>query len=379
MRQTRRERTGPWRVGGMIATALLGTASLAQAQPPPRNLPGSVQLPAGRNATLPPPALPTLLPPDAEPDTYEETRSIRGQTCAVRVHHADPEVARKAVLEAHREIARVLAKLDPQSRTSEVYSLNADAATDEVFVSDETLDLLQRSLDLCRRTAGAFDPTVASFDYLWNFAARPFVRPLPDEVAARRTLTGCRQIAIKPSRAVRILQPGVRLTLAGIAPGHALERASAVLRQAGVESFRVALGRDVYVQGRIGTRHWHAAVPHPRRPEESVALLYLGSHCAATRSDSDRFVVKNGKRYHDVLDPRTGQPAEGVVQATVIATDPALADALSHAVFVLGPRAGLALLEKEKNVEGFLIDAAGKVHATSGMGDLARLPAKVTL
>lgn len=330
----------------------------------------------------PAPALPALDgPPDAtlDPNQFEALRFIAGIPCAVRVHAADARLARTGSAAALGEITRVLAKFDGGSRQSEVAAVNASAAIEEVFVSEETHSLLQRCLELCRRTTGAFDLTVASFDYLWNFAARPFVRPLPEEVSARRALSGCQHLAIKPTRAVRLMQPGVRVTLQDMVHGHALERAAATLRKAGIEHFRLRVGHDVYVQGRAGTRHWYVAVPHPRNPEASLVQLYLGSQCAATRSDSDRFVLKNGRRYHDVLDPRTGQPADSVVQVTVISPDAPLADALSAAVFVLGPKAGLALLATEKNAQGFVIDRTGKVHASKGMADLARLPARVEL
>ncbi len=359
----------PW-----LAALPVLSSGVALAQPP-------------RNATVPAAyiapsnAPPATRPPvcDLEPDQVEEVRPLLGVQCAIRVQAKDPVTARAAVRAAMAEIARVGAKYDPSSRQSEISSINADAAQEEVIVSDETRLILQRCLDLCRETAGAFDLTVASFDYLWNFTARPFVRPLPDEVAARRALTGCRQVAMKQNRAVRILQPGVRLTFEHIIQGHAIERAAEVLRQKGLENFRIRLGNDTYVQGHAGTRHWYVAVPHPRMAQETFVQLYLGSQSAATRSDTERFVVKNGHRYHDVLDPRTGNPAEFAVQATVIAADPALADALSSALFVLGPKAGLALLARHKNVEGFLVDQTGKVYASPGMVEFARLPAKVAL
>ncbi len=353
----------------LVATAW-ALPALAQTRP---------QAPAP-TAVAAPPVAPAAQSSTQDPDQYEESRTLMGVPCSVRVYHKDAGVARTAVARAMSELGRVASKFDASDRTSEIAGINANAGSDEVFVSEETHLLLQDSLDLCRRTAGAYDPTVASFDYLWNFSARPFVRPLPDEVAARRALAGCRQVAIKPSRAVRILQPGVRITLQDVIHGHAAQKAAEALRAAGVDNFRIRVGADVYVQGRVaGTRHWFVSVPNPRRPDATLMQLYLTSQCAATRSDSEHFVVKNGRRYHDVLDPRTGEPAEGVVQATVIAADPALADALSAAVFVLGPKAGLALMAHEKNVEGFVVDKTGKVWASKGMAEFGRVPESIDL
>jgi thiamine biosynthesis lipoprotein len=281
------------------------------------------------------PPLPQRAPPAdvaVEPGQVEEVRQIAGRRCGVRVQAADSAAGQRAIATALTEVRRVLLNYAEPARTTEVHSVNANAGTDEVIVSQEAHSLLQRALDLCHRSGGAYDPTVATWDYLWNFRHQPFVPPLAAEIAARRPAAGCKQLVIKPTRAVRLMHPGARLTLEGMATGMALERA---------------------------------------------ALLYLSSHAAVTRSDSDRTAERNGKRYHDVLDARSGLPASRAVQATVISSDAVLADALSHAVLVLGPQAGIALLQREKNVEGFVIDLQGRVYATKGMTDLARLPARV--
>ena len=268
-------------VSGLLAA--FATAGHAQPAPAPTRaalatplLPAPGPGPAmAAMPVAPAPALPALDgPPDAtlDPNQFEALRFIAGIPCAVRVHAADARLARTGSAAALGEITRVLAKFDGGSRQSEVAAVNASAAIEEVFVSEETHSLLQRCLELCRRTTGAFDLTVASFDYLWNFAARPFVRPLPEEVSARRALSGCQHLAIKPTRAVRLMQPGVRVTLQDMVHGHALERAAATLRKAGIEHFRLRVGHDVYVQGRAGTRHWYVAVPHPRMHERRFVL-----------------------------------------------------------------------------------------------------------
>ena len=124
----------------------------------------------------------TAAPPavDVDPNQHEDGCPIHGYEVHVRVWHAYAKVANTAIAAAIGEIARISAKLSPDVRTSEVATINRAASKEEVIVSSETFRLLSNSLDLCRMTAGAFDPTVASFDYLWNFRRRPAVRPLDD-------------------------------------------------------------------------------------------------------------------------------------------------------------------------------------------------------
>lgn len=309
----------------------------------------------------------------------DDIQTVHGVQVAIRVYALDAAKARAALAVAMPEVTRLLDKLDAKAKQSEAAAINASAGAEEVLLSEEVYQLVTRSLDLCRRSNGAYDPTVATYDFLWNFALRPFVRPLPDEIVTKRQMVGCAKVLLKPgNHAMRLMNPGTRFTFAGVLNGFLLERAADALRRAGVDAFRIRIGRDTFVQGRVGTRHWFVDVPLTRRPNDTGFQLYLTSHAAVTVSDSDRMVVKNGKRFHDVLDPRTGQPAEGVVQATVIATDPTMAAAMAHAIFVLGPKAGLALLAKEKQADAFLVDSAGKIWATPGMSEFARLPAKVS-
>ena len=323
-------------------------------------------------------AQPAAAPSGGSDDEIEATQLVHGVQAAVRIYSKDPAKARPIAAAALAEIARIYNKLDKRNRESETAAINSAAGTEEVIVSEETQQVLVRALDLCRRTGGAYDPTVATYEFLWNFENRPFVRPLADELAVRRAMTGCAKVVQKPTnRAVRLGAPMIRLTLAGVLHGFALERTSELLRRAGFTDFRIRLGDDVFAQGRVGTRHWLTTVPNSRRPDGTGLPVYLTSQAAVTVTDSEHVVYKNGKRYHDELDPRTGLPVEGVVQATVIATDPTAAAALAHALFVLGPKAGLAMLAHDKQGEGFLIDSHGKLWASPGMGDLAHLPPSV--
>jgi thiamine biosynthesis lipoprotein len=323
----------------------------------------------------PAPAAP-VAPEDV--DQIEDMRLIHGVQAAVRVYSKDPVAAHTAAQAALNEIARIYDKYDLHTHESEATAINSAADHEEVLVSDETFSLLTRMLDLCRRSNGAYDPTVASYDFLWNFAIRPFVRPLPDEIAVRRKLTGCDKVILKPgTRAVRTAMPGTRITFAGVLHGFAMERTSEVLRKAGLHDFRIRVGNDVFAQGRVGTRHWLTGAPNTRKLDGEPLQVYLTSQAAVTVSDSDHFVYRNGKRYHDAIDPRSGMPAEGVIQATVIGTDPTMTGAMAHALFVLGPKAGFAMLAHDKQAEGFLVDTTGKIWMSPAMSEYAHLPVKM--
>lgn len=345
----------------------------------------TAQLPRGvvadGTAAEPSAAAQTAAPPTADQvrDQYEDGRPIAGVEVHVRVWHSDAKAARDAVARALREVERITAKLAPDGPASEIASINKTADHDEVILSTETFGLLNQALEVCRESKGAFDPTVGAYDYLWNFRHRPAVRPLELELQARKGMIGCEYVSLKPGRIVRLMRRGARLRMSDMAHGAAMQAAAAALRDAGIHNFRLRVGADVYVAGRTGTRHWYVAVQHPDDPKRDLVQLYLTSHAAATRHWAEHSFVKDGQRYHDVIDPRSGKPASGVAMATVIGNDPVVADALSAAVFVLGPREGIRLIERTERVEGFVIDDKGKVWGSSGMSDYARLPETVDL
>jgi len=315
----------------------------------------------------------------AAPAEYDDARTIGRTDAKITVWHADAAVARSGLSNAMEEISRILRKLDSANRNSEVSLINRIADREEALVSSETYSLLESALKFCRSTKRAFDPTVQSFDYLWQFGRRPAVRPLAAELRVRAGFARCDKVVLKPGRRVRLLEVDMRVGLDDMVRGHALERAAAQLRRQGISSFRIRIGKEAYVGGHAGTRHWLLTVPHPLDPAKDVAQVYVSSHAVATRSQAETFFVRGGVRYHDVLDPRTGQPARGVLQATVISPDPLLADALSRAVMVMGAAKGLRHLESLSNAEGFLIDEKGRLYATGGMKSMARLPARITL
>ncbi|MCO4762150.1 MAG: FAD:protein FMN transferase [Myxococcales bacterium] len=323
----------------------------------------------------------TAAPPaeGLETNLHEDGRPIGGVQVHLRVWLADKRKAGAAITAALKEVRRISAKMSAEQRRSEISGVNRTADKENVFLSRETYDLVQRALHICELTKGAFDLTVQSFDYLWNFKRRPAVRPLDDEIKARLANVGCDHVVLKPNRAIRINSPRGRISVGELLHGHAIARVSQLLQRMRVGSYRLRIGNDVYATGRAGSRHWYVAVAHPLHRKQNIVQLYLTSQTAATRSWSDRFFVKDGKRYHDIINPRTGKPATGVLQATIISTDSVMADALSAAVFSLGAKKGQELLNQLPNVEGFIIDAKGRVLSSRGMENYARLPKTIKL
>ena len=76
---------------------------------------------------------------------------------------------------------------------------------------------------------------------------------------------------------------------------------------------------------------------------------------------------ENGKRYHHIIDPKTGFPAQGVISLSVIMPDPTLADGYSTALFVMGAEKAMRLAESKPDMDLIVITDDGKIQYTKGL------------
>jgi thiamine biosynthesis lipoprotein len=168
-------------------------------------------------------------------------------------------------------------------------------------------------------------------------------------------------------RRVEKAHPALTVDLGAIAKGYAIDRAAEVLRRAGIESAAINAGGDIRLIGDHGARPWRIAIQHPRDSARPLATLELADAAVVTSGDYERFFEQDGVRYHHIFDPRTGYPAGRCQSVTVVAPSAALADALSTAVFVLGPEEGFALLQRFPEAEGLIVAADGTPQASPGL------------
>src|SRR6185369_1651723 len=163
-------------------------------------------------------------------------------------------------------------------------------------------------------------------------------------------------------------RPGMRAHLGGIGKGYAVDRAVTLLRSRGFADFMVQAGGDMYVAGKRGDRPWRLGIRDPRGPaDRSFAMLDLTDGTFSTSGDYERFFMKDGRRYHHILDLSVGEPARGCRSVTLVTERAVIADALAKGVFILGPDAGMALIERTPGVEGVIVSAKNEVSISPGL------------
>ena len=160
----------------------------------------------------------------------------------------------------------------------------------------------------------------------------------------------------------------MRITVGGIAKGYAVDRAVEILHRDGFANFLLQAGGDLYLSGRKGPHPWRVGIRDPRGPPNSYfAVAEVQDHSFSTSGDYERFILHDGKRYHHILDPATGYPATRSRSVTVLAKNAMTADAYSTALFILGAKAGLQLVETLPGIDAIFVDSDNKVHVSKGL------------
>lgn len=236
--------------------------------------------------------------------------------------------------------------------TSELSRINALAADGPVNVEPRLFQLLELALHLGRETNGAYDITSGPLWKAWGFARRAGKVPTEAQLEEARHNVGYHLVQLDPQhQTIRFLRPGVELNLGSIGKGYALDRAAEVLAAAGIGDFLFHAGQSsVLARGSVLALRqpgptqptaWTVGIRHPLRRRARLGEVVLCDGALGTSGTENQFFRHAGRRYGHILDPRSGQPADSLLSATVIAPTAALADALSTAFFVMGAEAAL--------------------------------------
>lgn len=343
---------------------------VAGVPPLPSAPPGPTDDPA--KAVLASAEEPLPVAPKAQAHAFVPER-VHGQGTAMGTHIAfaayttpktDARKTRTAFDAALEEIKRIEALMTTW-RDSEVSRINAAAGKSAVKVSAETFDVIREAVHTSEISEGTFDITFHTLHGLWKFDEDLDPHPPADkDVKARLPFVGYRHIKLDAKeQTVMLAKEKTQIGLGGIAKGYAVDMAAKVLEKAGLDSFFVQAGGDLLARGRKpdGTE-WQAGIRDPRGPEgKYFATLPLSDHAFSTAGDYERAYVASGKRYHHIIDPRTGQPAMACRSVTIWAPTALLADEIDDAVFILGPEKGMKLVESIEGVGAVIVDAKNNV------------------
>lgn len=274
-----------------------------------------------------------------------------------------------ALEQAEARVCEINARMSVFQAESDVAHLNAAAGKAAVPVHTETLRLLEYAKHVAVSSNGAFDITIQPLIDLWGVGRKEERIPTAREIRRIRRLVDIRALACDMNRGVAFLKKaGQGVDLGGIAKGYAADEVKRILQEHGVQSALINLGGNIAALGvRPDGLPWNVGVQNPTGARGAyLGTLKIAGDSVVTSGVNERFFIQNGRRFHHLIDPRTGWPAQsGLLSVTVVCARSLDADALSTALFILGFR-GLPLL-REYGAEAVFAMENGQIFTTKGL------------
>ena len=309
--------------------------------------------------------------PSPEPDSHHFTLIAMGTLVNIEIVAADEQRA----FRARDELQTLLTEIEQDWYAfgdGELARVNkALAAGIPVKTTPELSALIQRSLSYRDMSDGLFDPVIGNLVELWGFAnfdtqTRVPVPPSDAAIEAWRAIPTARRSVSVSGQTIRATGP-VRLDLGGVAKGTVLVRAIELLERLGIHDAMIDAGGDLRVIGKRGQRPWRVGIRDPHADGIIAAVELEPGEAIVTSGNYERYFEHDGRRYHHVLNPRTGRPVLNAAGVTVIHADPELADAAATALMVAGPDRFDEIAARMGISDALLVDSRGVLSMTAAM------------
>ncbi|MCI8647272.1 MAG: FAD:protein FMN transferase [Firmicutes bacterium] len=262
-----------------------------------------------------------------------------------------------------------------KSEGSEIAALNKNAGKKAQTVSDATADCLSRVLAIAKDSRGAFDPTIGQLTRLWDLDNGSQVVPEEKKIKELLKSVGYEGISVEGNKVS--LETGTSIDLGAAGKGMGCDEVKKLLSQDPDISGAVITigGSSIMTYGsKPDGSPWSVALTDPRDTADYLGTLTVtGEQYISTSGDYEKFFMKDGIRYHHILDPGTGSPSRsGLISTTIICDKGLESDALATACFVLGKEKGMALAEAY-DAEAVFVDEDKQVYMTKGASELFEL------
>nr|WP_316638497.1 FAD:protein FMN transferase [uncultured Roseateles sp.] len=301
---------------------------------------------------------------------HQASRPLMGTRLDITVQCTDALAAGRAMDAAFAEMARLAGLMSryPDSRgTSAVHALHEAAGRRPLPMAPEMMQVLNMAKAMSQRSAGAFDITVGVFD-AWSFDPDQERIPSAAEIAREIPLVNHRDLIVDDKLASAYLRrSGMRIDLGGIAKLPILRAGLSVLQGHGLRSAMLNGGGDVLVSGQLQGRDWRVGVRDPRDPSRLLGVVGLSEGFVAASGDYERCFVRHGRRYHHILDPKTGQPTQGPHGVTLVSPSLEAINGLGAAIMVAGARSGRELLAPLAGVDALIVESDRRLWLSPGM------------
>ena len=261
------------------------------------------------------------------------------------------------------------------SEKSDIWAINHSNG-EPVSVSDDTIVVLNKAIEIGGKTNGALDVTIYPLLTEWGFTTDTQQVPTDDIIADKLKLIDYTKISVKGNTVQ--LPDNMQIDFGALAKGYTSDCVTEILKENGVKSALVNLGGNVHA---VGTKPdgtlWKVGVQNPFSPSEQVCILEIADKAVITSGNYERFFTdENGRKYWHILDSTDGFPADnGLVSVTIVGENGLLCDALSTALFVLGTDKAIDYWRSSADFEMILITDDEKIIYSEGLSDFINFTA----
>lgn len=305
-------------------------------------------------------------------EPYQKEKVVLDTLVTIKAYGPHKAQVERAVDQAMEEIEKIDSQMDCFNPRSEVSKINKTAAKKgggKITVSPDLMTVIAASKEYNLKTEGAFDITLRPVMRLWDFNGKAHV-PSQQQLQEALALVDMNNLEInREEGTISFKKRGMALDLGGVAKGYAADRAVAVLKKHGIRRALVTTGSTTMVMdSKPNNEPWIIGVQNPRKDNSTLGTIGLTNKSISTSGDYQQYFMSKGKRYHHILDPKTGLPARECMSVTIITSDSCMdADILSTALFVIGYPKSMRFIENQEHVEAVIVDSKGKVHVTEGL------------
>ncbi|QLG89121.1 FAD:protein FMN transferase [Chitinibacter bivalviorum] len=304
---------------------------------------------------------------------YQQESYVFGTRVQISIYGLDDAVAAKHAGVVLAELDRLHRKLHAW-QPSEITRLNAAFKQGETVEADiELIAMLNAAQKYARQSDQLFNPAVGALVNVWGFHKDTFAAVTPDAnvISALLAAQPSMDNVLIDGANVSSTNPAVELDLGGFAKGWALDHSADYLRKQRVFNALINIGGNVLALGKKGQEPWTVGIQHPREPEAMATLALKDGESIGTSGDYQRFFMLNGKRYSHLIDPRTGQPAQGVQAVTIVAPPSqnagAISDVATKPMFIGGVNTSWVYAQRFGVNDAMVINDAGAVFISPSL------------
>lgn len=277
----------------------------------------------------------------------------------------------KALEESIKIIENIENSMSLTLKDSDINKINKEAQNSPIELNDDMYNVIERALYYSKLSDGSLDISVRPVDKLWAIGTENERVPDKSEIKNNLKYVGYENIELhKENKSISFKKDNMEIDLGAIAKGYTADKLVDILKKYKVERALINLGGNLYIYGgKENGDSLNIGIQDPKKDKgEYFATLRIKDKSVVTSGNYERYFEKDGKRYHHIIDPKTGYPAEnGLISTTIISDKSMDGDALSTATYVLGLEKSIKLINSLENVEAVFVTSDKKVYTTKGL------------